>query len=68
MPFLTPCLGEGSPTKIDYRKKGTRILPSPLEDLVYTVTLPQTPTCFGSRERISVFCGKIRYFHLLKRI
>ena len=32
MPFLTPCLGEG-PTKIDYRKKGTLILTSPLEDL-----------------------------------
>ena len=34
MPFLTPFLGEGSPTKIDYRKKvGTLILSSPLEDL-----------------------------------
>ena len=30
MPFY-PFLGEGSPTKIDYRKKGTRI--SLLEDL-----------------------------------
>ena len=28
-----PFLGEGSPTKIDYRKKGTRILTSLLEDL-----------------------------------
>ena len=27
-------LGEGSPTKIDYRKKGTLILTSLLEDLV----------------------------------
>ena len=26
VPFLTPFLGEGSPTKIDYRKKGTLIL------------------------------------------
>ena len=26
-------LGEGSPTKIDYRKKGTLILTSLLEDL-----------------------------------
>ena len=26
-------LGAGSPTKIDYRKKGTLILTSPLEDL-----------------------------------
>ena len=30
MPFL---LGEGSTTKIDYRKKGTVILTSLLEDL-----------------------------------
>ena len=28
-----PFLGEGSPTKIDYGKKGTRILTSLLEDL-----------------------------------
>ena len=28
MPFLTPFLGEGSPTKIDYGKKGTLILTS----------------------------------------
>ena len=34
MPFSTPFLGEGSPTKIDYRKKGTLILSSLLEDLV----------------------------------
>ena len=33
-PFLTPFFGEGSPPKIDYRKKGTLILTSPLEDLV----------------------------------
>ena len=26
--------GEGSPAKIDYRKKGTLILTAPLEDLV----------------------------------
>ena len=32
MPFY-PFLGEGSPTQIDYRKKGTLILTSPLEDL-----------------------------------
>ena len=32
MPFY-PFLGEGSPTKIDYRKKGTLILTSLLEDL-----------------------------------
>ena len=36
MPFLPiSCLGEGSPTKMDYRKKrGTLILTSLLEDLV----------------------------------
>ena len=33
MPFL-PFLGEGSPTKIDYRQKGALILTSLLEDLV----------------------------------
>ena len=33
MPFY-PFLGEGSPTKIDYSKKGTLILTSLLEDLV----------------------------------
>ena len=36
-PPVVPCypfLGEGSPTKIDYRKKGTLILTSLLEDLV----------------------------------
>ena len=33
MPFLTPVLGEGSPTKIDYGKKGTLVLTSLLEDL-----------------------------------
>ena len=33
MPFLTPFLGEGSPTKIDYTKKGTLILTCLLEDL-----------------------------------
>ena len=32
VPFY-PCLAEGSPTKIDYRKKGTLILSSLLEDL-----------------------------------
>ena len=36
MPFLPTCLGEGSPTKIDYRKKGTLILTSLLEDLDWT--------------------------------
>ena len=31
---LFPFFGEGSPTKIDYRRKGTLILTSLLEDLV----------------------------------
>ena len=34
VPFLTLFLGEGSPAKIDYRKKGTLILTSLLKDLV----------------------------------
>ena len=34
-PFTVSFLGEGSPTTIDYRKKGTLILNSPLEDLVF---------------------------------
>ena len=33
MPFYT-FLRKGSPTKIDYRKKGTLVLTSLLEDLV----------------------------------
>ena len=33
VPFLTPFSGEGSPAKIDHRKKGTLILTSLLEDL-----------------------------------
>ena len=32
--LLSPFLGEGSPTDVDYRKKGTLILTSRLEDLV----------------------------------
>ena len=31
---LLPFFGEGSPTKIDYRKKGILILTSPLEDSI----------------------------------
>ena len=33
MPFLTLFWGEGSPTKLGYREKGTLILTSLLEDL-----------------------------------
>ena len=38
MPFYH-FLGEGSPTKIDYRKKGTLILTSLLEDLDQSLNL-----------------------------
>ena len=34
VPLYQLFLGEGSPTKIDYRKKGTLALTSLLEDLV----------------------------------
>ena len=34
VPLLSPLFGEGSPTGIDYREKGTLILTSLLEDLV----------------------------------
>ena len=37
-PFC-PFLGQGSPTKIDYTKKGTLILASLLEDLVFYLRL-----------------------------
>ena len=36
---VTPFLWEGSPTKIDYRKNGTLILTSLLEDLVTSLFL-----------------------------
>ena len=39
VPFY-PFLAEGSPTKIDYRKKGTLIPTSLLEDLVYEFVNP----------------------------
>ena len=42
MPFY-PLLGKGSPTKIDYRKKGTLILSSLLEDLVSLAFVKQEP-------------------------
>ena len=40
---LYPFLGEGSPTQIDYRKKGTLLLTSLLEDLV-KITPPKKST------------------------
>ena len=42
MPFY-PFFGEGSPTKIDYREKGTLILNSLLEDLVEVLSENQGP-------------------------
>ena len=39
-----PLLGEGSPTKIDYRKKGALFLTSLLEDLA---NQPQVPEVSG---------------------
>ena len=57
VPFLTPFLGEGSTTKIDYRKKtGAFILSSLLEELAKQVVKPRVKpgvrvvfedTCFG---------------------
>ena len=43
MPFR-PFLGEGSPTKIDYRKKGTLILTSLSEDLEKVKRAPSEDT------------------------
>ena len=52
VPFYPLLLGEGSPTKMDYRKKGTLILSSVLEDLVGSITqwlLGKKGThCFGT--------------------
>ena len=50
MPFLTFFLGEGSPTKIDYRRKGTLILSSLLEGLVQQ----RAKLSFTSRKREDV--------------
>ena len=49
MPFLTLSLGEGSPTKIDYRKKtsGALILASLLEDLENLAPKTQRLICSG---------------------
>ena len=49
VPFY-PCLGEGSPTKMDYKKKGTLILTSLLEDLANCQVDPQSvdPMSFSS--------------------
>ena len=68
MPFY-PFLGEGSPTKIDYRKRGTLILTSLLEDLV-VVFCPlkmfehrhkyvKMPTSIENGWSRSLICGRI---------
>ena len=49
---LYPFLGEGSPTKMDYRKKGTLILTSLLEDLV--LFKPPQPCRHPTRTTASV--------------
>ena len=67
--LFSSVLGEGSPTKIDYSKKGTRILTSLLEDLVWeeafvdlfefldSLTLVTCVcTCFGPIHVSSGFC------------
>ena len=51
VPFSPLFLGEGSSTKIDYRKKGTLILESLLEDLVALTRLAlisEESTCWSS--------------------
>ena len=49
MPFLTPCLGEGSPTKIDCKIKiGTLVLPSLLDLL--EVDSQVGPTALACKE------------------
>ena len=46
MPFCQLFWGEGSPTKIDYRRKGALILTSLLEDLVATWLDSRVPFTF----------------------
>ena len=47
-PLPFQCLGEGSPTKIDYRKKGSLILTSLLEDLVTVHRSTNLPISLGA--------------------
>ena len=51
VPFY-PFLGEGSPTKIDYRKKGTLILTSLLEDLVWESVAGQLAGCHSQDAKL----------------
>ena len=70
MPFY-PFLGEGSPTKIDYRKKGTLILTPLLEDLgkcistvlmTMMVSCAYCPCCLGAPSRKVQVCGARKVF------
>ena len=52
MPLYKIFLGEGFPTRIDYRKKGTLILTSLLEDLVVCLT-----PCFEGTQGLPPLAG-----------
>ena len=54
-PFTVSCLGEGSPTEIDYEKKGILILTSLLEDLVYFPLLVLQGIDFTTGHMFNVF-------------
>ena len=66
MPF-DPFLGEGSPTKIDYRKKATLILTLLLEDLVSCIQCEAInsgvpiPVCCPKAIRKSFFRTGLRH-------
>ena len=71
---LLPFLGEGPPTKIDYRKKGALILTSSREDRVTKVepdtsgkltTVPSPLRLTGNFDPGS--CGKVSRFGCLER-
>ena len=58
-PFLTPFLGEGSPTRIDHRKKqGSLIQTSLLEDLEWLTTTTFTVQNYHHLSRVSFDGGK----------
>ena len=61
VPFY-PFLGEGSPTKIDHRKKGTLILTSLLEDLasaqIFLLLVQRATTFPESSSQIEAFAVK----------
>ena len=59
VPFY-PFLGEGSPNKIDYRKKGTLILTSLLEDPVVYVQARHQSRSIGRFQLLSESCKGMR--------